>query len=97
MKTPESLLTNSVVEVIAKKYRKTTSQILLKHLTQKNIIVIPKSSNSKRIEDNFKIFDFNLDQEDMLKLNALDKKEEGRLFDFLFFKGIEQHPEYPFK
>lgn len=33
----------------------------------------------------------------MNKLDALDKKEAGRIFDFLFFKGVEKHPEYPFK
>ncbi|GJQ66623.1 hypothetical protein Trydic_g4595 [Trypoxylus dichotomus] len=96
MKVPPSLLTNLVVQEIAEKYNKTTGQILLRHLVQKNIVVIPKSSNTKRIEDNFKIFDFNLEDNDMVKLNSLDKKEQGRIFDFRFFKGIEKHPEYPF-
>ncbi|KAK9694349.1 Aldo/keto reductase family [Popillia japonica] len=91
-----SLLTNQVVQELAKKYNKSPGQILLRHLLEKNIIVIPKSANPKRIEDNFKIFDFNLAIEDIKKLNALDRKEEGRTFDFRFFRGIEKHPHYPF-
>ncbi|KRT79638.1 hypothetical protein AMK59_8530 [Oryctes borbonicus] len=96
MKVPSCLLTNHIVQEIAKKYNKTTGQILLRHLVEKNIIVIPKSTNTKRIEDNFKIFDFALEHDDIMKLNNLDKKEDGRIFDFRFFKGIEKHPEYPF-
>jgi alcohol dehydrogenase (NADP+) len=33
----------------------------------------------------------------MCALNTLDRGENGRIFDFLFFKGVERHPEYPFK
>ncbi|KAI4469208.1 aldo/keto reductase [Holotrichia oblita] len=91
-----SLITNPLVVELAKKYNKTSGQILLRHLLEKNIIVIPKSSNPKRIEDNFKIFDFNLANDDIKKLNDLDRKEGGRTFDFRFYKGIENHPEYPF-
>lgn len=64
---------------------------------QKNIIVIPKSGNPERIKSNIDIFDFQLSDQDMNNLNALDKQEEGRIFDFLFFKGVEKHPQYPFK
>lgn len=79
------------------KYKKTTAQILLKHLVQNEIIVIPKSSNPTRIQQNISIFDFELSEEDMRKLNDLDQGEKGRIFNFLFWKGVEKHPEYPFK
>lgn len=65
-------------------------------MIQKNIIVIPKSTNPKRIADNINLFDFELSASDMTEINDLDKGECGRIFDFLFYKGIERHPEYPF-
>jgi alcohol dehydrogenase (NADP+) len=43
------------------------------------------------------VFDFKLSNDEMEKLNSLDKGEEGRRFRGSFFKGIEAHPEYPFK
>lgn len=91
------LLGHPTVKEIAKKYQKTESQILLRHLIQQDIIVIPKSSNPDRIKQNIDIFNFVLSDEDIGKLDALDRGENGRIFDFLFFKGAEKHPEYPFK
>ncbi|KAJ8941671.1 hypothetical protein NQ314_010316 [Rhamnusium bicolor] len=64
--------------------------------TWKDVIVIPKSSNPVRIQANIDLFDFELTEDDMEELDALDKGEKGRIFDFLFFKGVEKHPEYPF-
>lgn len=86
-----------LVKQLAEKYNKTPGQILLRHLVQQNIIVIPKSGNPERIKSNIDIFDFELSAEDLKKLNKLDKDEDGRIFDFLFFKGLENHPHYPFK
>lgn len=86
-----------MVKKLAEKYRKAPSQILLRHLVQQNIIVIPKSANPNRIKSNIDVFDLELSEEDMEKLNELDKGEAGRIFDFLFWKGVETHPQYPFK
>lgn len=86
-----------LVKELAEKYKKTPGQILLRHLVQQDIIVIPKSSNPERLKSNIDIFDFELAAEDIEKLNGLDRGENGRIFDFLFFKGVEDHPEYPFK
>lgn len=86
-----------VVKELAEKYKKSTGQILLRHLIQHDIIVIPKSGNPDRIKSNIDLFNFELSPEDMESLNNLDKGEEGRIFDFKFFKGVENHPEYPFK
>lgn len=82
---------------LAEKYNKTAGQILLRHLIQQDLIVIPKSGNPIRIKENINIFDFEISPADMEQLNALDQGENGRIFDFLFFKGVEHHPEYPFK
>ncbi|XP_035449985.1 1,5-anhydro-D-fructose reductase [Spodoptera frugiperda] len=84
------------VGTLAKKYKKTPAQILLHFLVKQNIVVIPKSTNLDRLRENMNIYDFELTQEEMNILYELDKGEEGRIFNFLFWKGVELHPEYPF-
>ncbi|OXU22457.1 hypothetical protein TSAR_011418 [Trichomalopsis sarcophagae] len=91
------LLGHSVVKKIASNHNKTTAQVLLRHAVQGGLIVIPKSSNPERIKSNIEIFDFALTDSEMDQLNALDQAEAGRIFNFLFFKGVERHPQYPFK
>lgn len=91
-----NILGHPVVIELTKKYKKTPAQILLRFLIQQDIIVIPKSSNPERISENLSIFDFELDSNDTEKLEALDKGEKGRIFNFFFFKGVTKHPEYPF-
>lgn len=86
-----------VVNELAEKYKKTPGQILLKHLIQQDVSVIPKSKNPERIQANIELFDFELTNDDLERLNEIDKEEKGRIFNFLFFKGVEKHPEYPFK
>ncbi|KAK2707236.1 aldo-keto reductase family 1 member A1-like [Artemia franciscana] len=90
------LIHNPLVGEVAKKHNKSNAQVLLRHLLQHGLVVIPKSCNPKRIKENFQLMDFQLDSEDMKKLDSLDKGAKGRTFDFLLFKGIDQHPEYPF-
>ncbi|XP_023311655.1 alcohol dehydrogenase [NADP(+)]-like isoform X2 [Anoplophora glabripennis] len=91
------ILGHPTVTELAEKYKKSPGQVLLRHLTQQDVIVIPKSGNPDRIKANIDIFDFELNDEDIEKLDVLDRGEKGRIFNFLFFKGVEKHPEYPFK
>lgn len=58
---------------IAEKYNKTTRQIALKYLVQNQISVIPKSVHIERIKENFDIFDFELDKNEMNIIESLDK------------------------
>lgn len=60
---------------LAKKYDKTPAQVLLRFLIQKDIIVIPRSTNPEHIKENFDLFDFALTADEMVQLSALDKKE----------------------
>ena len=60
---------------LAEKYRKTPAQVLLRFLTQKGIIVIPRSTKPEHIKENFDLFDFELNADEMSQLSALDKKE----------------------
>ncbi|XP_034238033.1 1,5-anhydro-D-fructose reductase-like isoform X2 [Thrips palmi] len=83
------------VKAIAQKHNKTTAEVLLRHTVQRGIIVIPKSSNPKRISQNIDIFDFALDDNDVATLDALDKGIDGKLFNMKGFAGAENHPEYP--
>lgn len=65
---------NNDINVIAKKHGKTTSQITLRWLIQQpKIAAIPKSASNEHIEENFNIFDFKLDDDDMKRINDQDK------------------------
>ena len=66
---------NDLLEQIARKHNKTTAQVMLRWLLQRNIPVIPKSSHKERIISNFDIFDFKLDEEDLLSIQKLDTKK----------------------
>jgi len=89
-----NILKNPTVNAIAVKYNKTPAQILLKHIVQRGICAIPKSTNPERLRQNIDIFGFTLDEEDMSAMNSLD--QGVRLLDFSLFNGIKDHPEYPF-
>jgi len=68
---------NEVLVSIAKKHNKTVAQVILCWLVQRGIVTIPKTVNKERMIENISIFDFELDQEDMAKIAALDKKESA--------------------
>lgn len=58
---------------IADKHNKTPAQILIKWNLQHDTSTIPKSSNHKRLRENFDVFDFTLDEEDMKVLDSLNE------------------------
>lgn len=63
---------NEVLVNIGDKYEKTAAQIALKFLVQKGIIVIPKTTHIERMKENIDIFDFDLSEEDLKKIQKLD-------------------------
>jgi diketogulonate reductase-like aldo/keto reductase len=71
-------LKDPVVLEVAKKYGRTPAQILIRYSLQKGFVTIPKSSDHKRIEDNAKVFDFSLTQEDMDRFDAIGRKTVSR-------------------
>ncbi|HEV8270131.1 MAG TPA: aldo/keto reductase [Chitinophagaceae bacterium] len=59
---------------IGKKYNKSIAQVILRWLTQRGVIAIPKSIRKERMEENFNIFDFKLSEDDMNQIKKLDTK-----------------------
>lgn len=63
---------NEVLGSIASRYSKTIAQVVLRWLTQRGVIAIPKSVRKERMEENFNIFDFQLSGEEMEFIKTLD-------------------------
>lgn len=63
---------NEVLSAIGEKYDKSVAQVILRWLIQRAIIAIPKSVRKERMTENFEIFDFELSQEDLQSIAALD-------------------------
>ena len=66
------MFTNPILSEIGKKYNKSTAQVILRWLIQRNVVVIPKSVHKERIIENFNIFDFELYEDDMNKIKSMD-------------------------
>ena len=69
-----NLFQNELLGSIASKYNKSIAQVVLRWLTQRGVVVIPKSVRKERIIENFNIFDFELSAEDMEAIVSLDTK-----------------------
>jgi len=67
-----NLFHNELLLSIGKKYNKTVAQVVIRWLTQRGIVAIPKSVRKERMEENFAIFDFELSTEDMEAIKTLD-------------------------
>lgn len=63
-----------VIIEIAKNHNKTSAQVMLRWNIQRGIIVLPKSTHIERMEENFNVFDFTLSDDEMKKIETLDKK-----------------------
>lgn len=69
------ILDNPILHNLAAKYGKTVAQIILRWDLQKGVSTIPKSVHKGRIVENASIFDFQLTQEDIKKIDSLDREE----------------------
>ncbi|CAK9795127.1 Aldo-keto reductase family 1 member B10 [Anthophora plagiata] len=79
------------IVAIAKKYGKTSPQVVLRYLIDIGTIPIPKSSSKDRIKQNIDVFDFKLTPEEIA---SIDKLDTGlRICPAIEFKG---HKDYPF-
>ncbi len=66
------LLDNAVIGKIAGKYGRTPAQVIIRWHIDAGLIVIPKSVTPSRIAENFKVFDFKLDADDLKQIDTLD-------------------------
>ena len=65
-------LTHKLFVDLARKYNKTAAQIILRWDLQHKVVTIPKSENRNRIKENSEIFDFEISEEDMNRIDGLD-------------------------
>jgi 2,5-diketo-D-gluconate reductase A len=69
------LLDDPVIEEIASTHNRTAAQVVLRWHIQLGNVAIPKSVTPSRIEENFRLFDFELSDEEMRRLGELDRGE----------------------
>lgn len=65
-------LKNKAIKEIVDKYNKSVAQVILRWLMQRNVVALAKSVHKERMKENFNIFDFTLNDEDINKINGLD-------------------------
>ena len=71
----KALIQEPLFSELGKKYGKSSAQIILRWHVQDGNIVIPGSKNPAHIKDNFDLFDFNLTDDEMAKIAAMDKQK----------------------
>lgn len=74
------VFSESKLQAIASKYHKTVAQVILHYFTSKNIVVIPKSTNATRMQENLNVFDFSLTKADEEMIKSLN--EDLTLFNW---------------
>lgn len=91
------IFNNKTLKEIADAHHKTTAQVILRWLTQQDIVVIPKSVHEKRQKENLDIFDFELTKDEMDKIKELDKgvsqffdHRDPAVIDDIFGESLKQ-------
>ncbi|XP_066252765.1 aldo-keto reductase family 1 member B1-like [Euwallacea similis] len=89
---PDPTILDPKVIAMGKKYNKTAAQVVLNYLVNNlGVVVIPKSATPSRIKENFEIYDFVLDAEDV---TYLDSRNNGQRVAGL--TSYKTHKYYPF-
>ena len=84
---------NPVLKTIAEKHGRTVGQVVLRWLNQRNVVVIPKTVRKERMIENFSIFDFTLNEQEMQAIAGLDTGKSPIYddMDLPTVKGIGLH------
>ena len=88
-----NIFQNEVLLSIGVKYNKSVAQVVLRWLTQRGVVVIPKSVKKERMQENFNIFDFQLSDEDMEAIAVLDTNQ-SQFFDHRNPQVVKNLSEY---
>lgn len=88
------LFDDPVLKELAEKYNKNIAQIVIRWDLQKGVVTIPKSSKKERIISNADIFDFELSDEDIKRIDALDKNDRtgahpDHFMEYFANKGVK--------
>jgi diketogulonate reductase-like aldo/keto reductase len=75
-----NIFENELLRSIADKHQKTVAQVILRWLTQRGVVAIPKSVRKERMAENLNVFDFELSSDDMDSITTLDT-EQSLFFD----------------
>ncbi len=75
----KGMFTEPVFTEIAAKYGKTPAQVILRWNVQQGVIVIPKTVHKERMKENLEIWDFELDEDDMKRIETLDLGQPSML------------------
>ena len=68
---------SEALTAIGAKYGKSAAQVALRWLTQRGVVAIPKSSHKERMAQNFDIFDFTLNDDDMAQIAQMNQHDTG--------------------
>ena len=77
----DRLLNNEVLSAIAQAHGKSVVQIILRWHMQEGLVAVPGSTNPAHIQENISIFDFELTDEEMEQIRAMNRGEAGRYFN----------------
>lgn len=77
----DSILNDDVLSQIAEAHNKSVVQIILRWHMQEGFSTVPGSTNPDHIQENIEIFDFELSDEEMEQIRAMDQGEDGRYFN----------------
>lgn len=69
-------LQDTRISAVAQRYQKTNGQILIRWSLQHGLVVIPKTTRLERLKENIDVFDFEITQEDMAILDALNENDQ---------------------
>lgn len=77
----DRLLNDETLSAIAEAHDKSVVQIILRWHMQEGLCAVPGSTNPDHIQENISIFDFELTDDEMAQIRAMDKGEAGRYFN----------------
>ena len=91
----KNLIQEPIILSLSKKYKKSPVQIILRWHIQMDHSVLPSSKNKDHIFDNYNIFDFNIEREDMGKIAQLNKNQLYKEFDdAMWNRFLDWHPDF---